>query len=153
MDYFLYFYVIFQIFFAFLLGGFIGYEREKHGIGAGIRTYAAVSMGAAIFTIVGNNLMDMQGASRMVSNVITGVGFLGAGIIFKDAQQQRATGLTTASTIWATSAVGVAVGYKLYPIAVFSALALYFLLALDDYKWYKNWRDRLKRKMEEEQQS
>ena len=76
-------YIIFQIFVAFSLGGFIGFERERHSIGAGIRTYAAVCMGAAMFTIVGNHLMDGQGASRMVSNIITGIGFLGAGLIFK----------------------------------------------------------------------
>jgi putative Mg2+ transporter-C (MgtC) family protein len=138
-------YTIFQILTAFLLGGFIGFEREKHSIGAGIRTYAAVCMGAAMFTIIGNNLMDMQGASRMVSNVITGVGFLGAGLIFKDTQQQRAIGLTTAATVWATAAVGVAVGYQLYSIAITSAFALYFLLALDEYKWYTNWRDRIRK--------
>jgi putative Mg2+ transporter-C (MgtC) family protein len=134
------FYISFQIFCAFFLGGFIGFERERHRIGAGIRTYAAVCMGAAMFTIVGNNLMDMEGASRMVSNVITGVGFLGAGLIFRDHEKHRAVGLTTAATIWSTAAVGVAVGYQLYTIAVTSAIALYFLLALDEYKWYKRWR-------------
>jgi putative Mg2+ transporter-C (MgtC) family protein len=143
-------YIIFQILSAFVLGGFIGYEREKYNLGAGIRTYAAVCMGAAMFTIVGNNLMDMQGASRMVSNVITGIGFLGAGIIFKDTQQQRATGLTTAATIWATAAVGVAVGYQLYAIAVICAIALHFLLALDEYQWYKNWRKSIRVKKEDD---
>lgn len=137
-------YIVFQIFTAFLLGGFIGFERERHKIGAGIRTYAAVCMGAAMFTIVGNNLMDAQGASRMVSNIITGVGFLGAGIIFRDAKQIRAIGLTTAATIWSTAAVGVAVGYELYGIAIICAIALYFLLALDEYKWYKRWRKKIR---------
>jgi putative Mg2+ transporter-C (MgtC) family protein len=134
------FYIILQILCAFFLGGFIGFEREKHRIGAGIRTYAAVCMGAAMFTIVGSNMMDVQGASRMVANVITGVGFLGAGLIFKDDKKQRAIGLTTAATIWSTAAVGVAVGYHLYAIAIISAFALHFLLALDEYQWYKRWR-------------
>ena len=137
-------YIIFQIFTAFLLGGFIGFERERHSIGAGIRTYAAVCMGAAMYTIVGNNLMDAQGASRMVSNIITGIGFLGAGLIFRDTSQLRAVGLTTAATIWSTAAVGVAVGYQLYAIAIICAIALYFLLALDEYKWYKRWRKRIR---------
>jgi putative Mg2+ transporter-C (MgtC) family protein len=142
-------FIIFQILCAFFLGGFIGLERERHSIGAGIRTYAAVCMGAAMYTIVGNNLMDTAGASRMVSNVITGVGFLGAGLIFKDNEQQRAIGLTTAATVWATAAVGVAIGYQLYAIAIISAFALYFLLALDEYKWYKRWRERIRHKKEE----
>ena len=137
-------YIIFQVLAAFALGGFIGFERERHSIGAGIRTYAAVCMGAAMFTIIGNHLMDGQGASRLVSNIITGVGFLGAGLIFKDASQMRVVGLTTAATIWSTAAVGVAVGYKLYAIAIICAIALYFLLALDEYKWYKRWRKRIR---------
>jgi putative Mg2+ transporter-C (MgtC) family protein len=137
-------YIIFQILTAFLLGGFIGFERERHRIGAGIRTYAAVCMGAAMFTIVGNNLMDEQGASRMVSNIITGIGFLGAGLIFRDTTSHRAVGLTTAATIWSTAAVGVAVGYKLYAIAIICAIALYFLLALDEFKWYKRWRKKIR---------
>lgn len=145
------FFIILQILSAFLLGGFIGFEREKHSIGAGIRTYAAVCMGAAMYTIVGNNLMDMQGASRMVANVITGVGFLGAGLIFKDNDKQRAVGLTTAATIWATAAVGVAVGYQLYAIAIISSIALHFLLALDEYKWYKRWRESIRVKKEDDE--
>jgi putative Mg2+ transporter-C (MgtC) family protein len=145
--------IVLQILTAFFLGGFIGFERERHRIGAGIRTYAAVCMGAAMFTIVGNNLMDIQGASRMVSNIITGVGFLGAGLIFKDQTHQRAVGLTTAATIWATAAVGVAVGYHLYGIAVTCAIALYFLLALDEYKWYKKWREKIRLPNEENDDS
>lgn len=121
-----------QILCAFVLGGFIGFEREKNRLGAGIRTYAAVCMGAAMFTIIGTNLMDLSGASRMASSIITEVGFLGAGLIFQDKTQHRVIGLTTAATIWATAAVGVAVGYHLYAIAIICSLALYFLLALDD---------------------
>jgi putative Mg2+ transporter-C (MgtC) family protein len=137
-------YIILQIFTAFFLGGFIGFERERHGISAGIRTYAAVCMGSAMFTIVGNNLMDAQGASRMVANIITGIGFLGAGLIFRDTNQKRAIGMTSAATIWATAAVGVAIGFKLYAIAIICSVALYFLLALDEFKWYKRWRKKIR---------
>ncbi len=144
-------FVVLQILSAFSLGGFIGFEREKHQMGAGIRTYAAVCMGSTMFTIVGNSLMDMPGASRMVANVITGVGFLGAGLIFKDNDKQRAVGLTTAATIWATAAVGVAVGYQLYTIAIISAIALHFLLALDEYKWYRRWRNSIRIKKEDDE--
>ena len=132
--------VALQILCAFFLGGFIGFEREKNKLGAGIRTYAAVCMGSAMFTLIGTNLMDVGGASRMAAGVITGVGFLGAGLIFQDKSQQRVIGLTTAATVWATAAVGVAVGYHLYGIAVISAIALYSLLSLDEFKWYKRWR-------------
>ena len=139
-----------QILCAFVLGGFIGFEREKNRLGAGIRTYAAVCMGAAMFTIIGTNLMDSSGASRMASSIITGVGFLGAGLIFQDKTQHRVIGLTTAATIWATAAVGVAVGYHLYAIAIICSLALYFLLALDEYEWYKRWRKRIRHPQNQE---
>lgn len=132
--------VALQILCAFFLGGFIGFEREKNKLGAGIRTYAAVCMGSAMFTLIGTNLMDVGGASRMAAGVITGVGFLGAGLIFQDKSQQRVIGLTTAATIWATAAVGVAVGYHLYAIAIICSIALYSLLSLDEFKWYKRWR-------------
>ena len=137
-------YIIFQIFTAFFLGGFIGFERERHGISAGIRTYAAVCLGSAMFTIVGHDLMDEDAASRIVANIITGIGFLGAGLIFRDTTHKRVTGMTSAATIWATAAVGVAVGFRLYAIAVICAIALYFLLALDEFKWYKRWRKKIR---------
>ena len=142
--------VALQILCAFFLGGFIGFEREKNRLGAGIRTYAAVCMGAAMFTIIGTNLMDTSGASRMASSIITGVGFLGAGLIFQDKTQQRVIGLTTAATVWATAAVGVAVGYHLYGIAVISAIALYSLLSLDEFQWYKRWRKGIRRRQNQE---
>jgi putative Mg2+ transporter-C (MgtC) family protein len=138
------FFIVFQIATAFLLGGFIGLERERHSIGAGIRTYAAVCMGSAMFTIIGNNLMGSDGAARMVANIITGIGFMGSGLIFRDNSNYRSIGLTTAATIWATAAVGVAVGYKLFAIAIICSIALHFLLALDEYKWYKKWRERIR---------
>jgi putative Mg2+ transporter-C (MgtC) family protein len=139
-------YIVFQLFTAFALGGIVGFERERHGISAGIRTYAAVCMGSAMFTIVGTNLMDVNGASRMVANIITGIGFLGSGLIFQDTNQKRAVGMTTAATIWATASIGVAVGFKLYAIAIICAIALYFLLALDEFKWYKRWRKKIRYK-------
>jgi putative Mg2+ transporter-C (MgtC) family protein len=101
-------------------------------------------MGACIFTLVGVHLMDMDGASRIISNIVTGIGFLGAGIIFKNNSQNRTTGLTTAATIWATAAVGVAVGYQLYAIAVISSLAIYFILAIHHYKWFQRWTNKLR---------
>jgi len=81
-------------------------------------------------------MMDMNSGSRIVSNIVVGVGFIGAGIIFKDQETNRTTGLTTAATIWATAAVGVAVGYELYVLAGVAALATYFLLSLHRSKWF-----------------
>jgi putative Mg2+ transporter-C (MgtC) family protein len=143
-------FIALQIIIAMLLGGCIGFERERDGKVAGIRTYATVCMGACIFTLVGVNLMDTEGSSRIVANIITGIGFLGAGIIFQDQDANRTTGLTTAATVWATAAVGVAVGYQLYAIAIISSLAIYFLLSLHHVKWFVKWTNKLRRKHDHE---
>lgn len=131
-----------QLFIALLLGAFIGLEREKHGNAAGIRTYAAVTLGAALFTLIGIHSPDATAAGRIVANVVTGIGFLGAGIIYKDNTKGLTHGLTTASSVWAASAIGVAVAYNMYLIAVSATVAIYFLLALHHFKWYNKLKNR-----------
>jgi putative Mg2+ transporter-C (MgtC) family protein len=142
-----------QLLAAFLLGAFIGIERERHGSPAGIRTYAAVSLGAALFTLIGLHSTDVTAASRIAANIVTGIGFLGAGIIYKDNAKGFTHGLTTASTIWAAAAVGVAVAYSMFIIAVASTIAIYFLLALHHFHWYirlkKKWEIKEKHKHED----
>ena len=125
---------------ALILGGFIGYDRERAGTSAGIRTYAAVCLGAALFTLLGERLEDSTGLGRVVSSVIEGVGFLGAGIIFQDRSRDIVQGLTTAATIWGTAAVGVAVGLSYFLIATVSALVLYALLSVHRFRWYRRWK-------------
>lgn len=137
--------VAFQILYAAILGGYIGVEREKHAIAAGIRTYAVVCLGATVFIITGNELMDVSSTSRIISNIITGVGFLGAGIIFRNSNG-KTSGLTTASTVWATAAVGVAIGIHLYFIATFSAILICFLLSLHHHMWFKKWVEAMREK-------
>lgn len=74
--------IILHLIISVLLGGLIGYDRERDGNNAGIRTYAAVCLGATVFTSVANHLTgDPASASRIIANIITGIGFLGAGII------------------------------------------------------------------------
>ena len=131
------FIIVAQLFIAFLLGAIIGLEREKHGNAAGIRTYAAVTLGAALFTLIGIHSPDTTASGRIVANIVTGIGFLGAGIIYKDNAKGLTHGLTTASSVWAAAAVGVAVAYNMYLIAVSATVAIYFLLALHHFKWYK----------------
>lgn len=126
---------------AFILGAAIGFDRERHGKDAGIRTYAAVCMGAALFTLIGQHLRDVAAASRVIANIITGVGFLGAGIIYRGSHSSQ--GLTTAATVWGTSAVGVAVGMEMFVIAIASTVALYFLLSLHHQRWYLRWKSRI----------
>jgi putative Mg2+ transporter-C (MgtC) family protein len=116
--------ILIKLIVAFVLGAFIGFDRERDGKSAGVRTYAAVCLGACLFTDIGENLHDMAAGSRIISNIVSGVGFLGAGIIFKNEKTSLAEGLTTAATVWCTAAVGVAAGLSLFIIAIAGAVGI-----------------------------
>lgn len=113
---------------AALLGGVIGWERERHGREAGVRTYAAVSLGACVFALVSSHVEGATDPTRIAANVVTGVGFLGAGVILRE--QGRVAGLTTAATVWTTAAVEIAVGYGMYVIGGLTSIVIFSLLAL-----------------------
>lgn len=139
--------IVLKLFVSFLLGAFIGFDREKHGRDAGIRTYAAVCIGATLFTAVAVHLIsDAAAVSRVIANIVTGVGFLGAGIIYRNNSAGTSHGLTTAATVWCTAAVGVAVGLNMFIIAIVGAIALYFLLSLHHQHWYINWKKKMIKK-------
>jgi putative Mg2+ transporter-C (MgtC) family protein len=127
--------VISRIFIAFLLGALIGWERERHGISAGIRTYGAICLGACVFGIVS---VTVAGAdpSRIAAQVVTGIGFLGGGLIFRQGDNY-VSGLTTAATLWATAAVGLAVALGMYLISLTTAILIFALLFLPRLKWWK----------------
>jgi putative Mg2+ transporter-C (MgtC) family protein len=108
---------------AAALGAFIGLERELRGYPAGVRTVALVAMGAALFTDVGALLGE---ENRVAAGIVTGIGFLGAGVILREGHTIR--GITTAATIWATAAIGMAVGRELYLVAGLSTLLMFILL-------------------------
>lgn len=143
--------IVSKLIVSFLLGAFIGLDRERHGRDAGIRTYAAVCIGATLFTAVANHLVDdVAAASRVIANIVTGVGFLGAGIIYRNNSAGTSHGLTTAATVWCTAAVGVAVGLNMFIIAVVGSSALYFLLSLHHQKWYVKWKKEMLSKHDDE---
>ena len=96
------------------LGAIIGMEREVRGYPAGIRTIALVAIGAALFADL-SSLFGDTGSSRVASNIVVGIGFIGAGVIMRDRGQIH--GITTAATIWAAAAIGMAVGLSLYIVA------------------------------------
>ncbi len=129
---------------AAVLGAVVGYDRERHSRDAGLRTYASVCVGAALFTSIAGHLEDVSATSRIVANVVMGIGFLGAGIVYKDSNSGYAKGLTTAATIWCTAAIGVAVGLNMFVIAIAGALLAYFLISLHHRKWYVRWKHRIK---------
>lgn len=137
--------IVSKLIVSFLLGAFIGFDRERHGRDAGIRTYAAVCIGATLFTAIAIHLVnDAAAPSRIIANIITGVGFLGAGIIYRNNNSDTSHGLTTAATVWCTSAVGVAVGLNMFIIAIVGSIALYFLLSLQHRTWYIKWKKNVK---------
>jgi putative Mg2+ transporter-C (MgtC) family protein len=113
-----------RILMAFLLGGLIGYERETTQRPAGLRTHMLVAAGSAAFTIVSIYAFVGQGTvrdpARVAAQIVAGVGFLGAGTIWRTSSTVR--GLTTAASIWLVAAVGMLVGTGLYVLAVFTTL-------------------------------
>lgn len=126
---------------ACILGGILGFDRERHGKDAGIRTYAAVTVGATLFSSVAAHISnDPSAASRIVANIVTGVGFLGAGIIYRTTTG-NSLGLTTAATIWCSAAIGVAVGLNMFVIASVATILLYGVIAVHHMKWYRELKE------------
>lgn len=117
-----------RIVFAFFLGALIGLEREQHGISAGIRTYGAIALGSCLYGILSLSL-DGADPSRIAAQVATGIGFLGGGVIFRR-DRNFVSGLTTAATLWATAAIGLAVSFGLYFVSVLTSFLIFVLLYL-----------------------
>ncbi len=111
--------------FAAVLGGLIGLERELRGYPAGIRTMALITMGAMLFTDVSQIL---GGDDRVAAGIVTGIGFLGAGVIFREGYTVR--GITTAATIWASAAIGMAIGRELYLVAGLGTVLVFAVLEM-----------------------
>ena len=107
--------LILRLFVALIFGAIIGFEREYRSKAAGFRTITIISLGSALFTICSFKLGAPGNPDRIASNIITGMGFIGAGVIFKDGAS--VSGLTTAATIWIAAAMGMALGIGEYSIA------------------------------------
>lgn len=113
---------------AMLLSGIIGLEREWRRSPAGIRTHMMVGMGAALVMVLGSQMYDDNSAARLAANVITGIGFLGAGVIIRrDAEVHE---LTTASSLWFVAILGMVAGAKLYVLAAGSTLLGWIVLSV-----------------------
>lgn len=122
--------LILRIILAMLFGGILGWQRQHKGRWAGVRTYALVSGGSALFTIL--SLISFgTDTARVAAGVVTGIGFLGAGTILH--RENRVEGLTTAAGLWMVAAIGMAVGLKLYVLGAVSSL-LVMLVFIFDYK-------------------
>lgn len=122
------FQVILPLVAAVLLGGLIGLEREIHRKPAGLRTNILICLGAAVFTFIGFELRSYYDAdvAKLLAGVITGVGFIGAGVLIQD--RGGIHGLTSAATIWMVTAIGILCGLKLYTLAIVITLLVLFIL-------------------------
>lgn len=123
-----------QLFLAVILGSLIGLERELARKKAGMRTFALVALGSCLFSIISKlAFKEFWGVpgfdpSRIASQIVVGIGFIGAGsIIF---YQSNIRGLTTAAGLWVSAAIGMAIGFKLYAIGVFAAMLTILVLVV-----------------------
>jgi putative Mg2+ transporter-C (MgtC) family protein len=116
---------------AIALGAVVGYERERHGKTAGLRTHMLVALGVALL-IVSAEQSGVQPAdmTRVLQGVFAGIGFLGAGAILKLDEKERIQGLTTAASIWATAAIAAAVGLGREATAILATALVYIILSV-----------------------
>lgn len=123
--------MMFRVLLSFILGGVLGYERERTGRPAGLRTHMLVCAGSVCFTLAGiygftGPPTSNRDPARVAAQIVAGVGFLGAGTIFRTPSTVR--GLTTAASIWLVAAIGMLVGAGMYPLAVFATILGYVTL-------------------------
>ncbi len=113
---------------ATVFGGAIGLERQLSGKSAGLRTNILICLGAAVFTIISRQMAGNDSSARIAAQIVTGVGFLGAGAIIQDTGGVH--GLTTAATIWLVASIGTACGAGLYPLAVVTTIIAVIVLRM-----------------------
>lgn len=136
MDISIYFEEAAQVSVAFIIGAVIGIEREFRSKPAGFRTMILICVGSCLYTILSKESNTVS-PDRIASNIVTGIGFIGAGVIFKEGISVN--GLTTAALIWITAALGMAVGYHNYPIAiVVAAMVVIALFVLEPVQRFIN---------------
>jgi putative Mg2+ transporter-C (MgtC) family protein len=122
--------IILRLLLATALGAGIGYQRERANKPAGLRTHILISLGAALFTVISIfGFGSGVDPSRVAAGVVTGIGFIGAGVILRGVRGEHVVGLTTAASIWAVAAIGMAAGVGMYLIAtIVAAIAVLVLM-------------------------
>jgi len=126
--------VLLRVFAAVLLGAVVGVERERAGKPAGLRTHMLVSLGTAVVVIACQDSgMSLDGLSRVIQGIVTGIGFIGAGTILKLNEQREIQGLTTAAGLWMTAAIGVAAGLGILGLALIGTLVTVLILVLEHF--------------------
>lgn len=123
--------ILLRIVLATLMGGLIGFERERSHKSAGLRTNALVGLGATLITLAAiNGFASTQfvDPTRIISNIIVGIGFLGGGAILHEGNKVH--GLTTAATLWVVAAIGIVIGLGMYELAALAVIVVYFVLTV-----------------------
>jgi len=115
---------VIQIISAFVAGGLLGLEREYHSKPAGFRTMILICVGSCLFSILSNTYI--ANPDRIASNIVTGIGFIGAGVVFKEGVNIK--GITSAATIWIAASLGMCIGLRLYGLAIFVAVLVLIVL-------------------------
>ena len=110
-----------KVLLATVLGYLIGMERELHGKVVGTRTISLIAIGSALYVLMSPSIVGGDN-SRVIAQVVSGIGFLGAGIIFKDGDTVK--GLTTAATVWCAAAIGCLCGYGMFTEAIVGTIAI-----------------------------
>ena len=145
-----YYFEVLQIIVACLCGLSIGFEREYHGAQAGIRTYSLVCIGSCLFGIISTHANgaayyeSIADPTRIAAQIVSGVGFLGAGIIFKG--QSRISGVTTAANVWVTASIGLAIAFKMFFLPIFTTVLIIFILSLNRMSFYIRLNKHIKEK-------
>ena len=122
--------IVVRLIVAAILGGLVGIQREKAGKPAGVRTHMLVCLGTAVVVLASTGMgMNLDGQSRVIQGIVTGIGFIGAGSILKVGEDDI-RGLTTAAGLWTTAAIGIACGGGEIGIALISAVLTVIVLAL-----------------------
>lgn len=123
--------IIVRLLAAMVLGAAVGIQRERTHKPAGLRTHMLVSLGAALFVLAPlESGMSVDGISRVIQGLATGIGFIGGGAILKLQEQRQIEGLTSAAAIWMTAAVGVAAGLGRLPLALLSIILTLGILTI-----------------------
>jgi len=123
--------IIWRLVLAVLVGGVIGAEREYRSKSAGFRTLTLICLGAALFTILSQLIGWATAPERIASNVVVGIGFVGAGVIFRsDPMRSKVSGITTAAMIWVTAALGMSIGAGYLLVGVLACLLVLIVIVV-----------------------
>ena len=127
--------ILLRLVIAAIAGGLIGFERSVANKPAGLRTLMLVGMGSALFTIISITAFTNTDPTKILAGIVTGIGFLGAGTIFR--AEDHVKGLTTAASMWAVAAIGIAVGLGEYVITAAATVLVILILQLGRIGFFK----------------